>query len=102
MLSRNLNRTIYLSVFIVLWTLAAGQAQAGHTIGGRDCWHGAPVLCRNTWLEGSLLNVRLIDQFSIPRPTWMAALMRLAPTGTTPPAPSFFAGRQFPTTRSTT
>jgi hypothetical protein len=43
------------------------SVQAGHQIAGGDCWHyqpGVPKECRLTWRQGSLLYMRLIDQFS--------------------------------------
>jgi hypothetical protein len=50
-----------------------GPVLAGHTIAGGDCWRGGtPLWCRRVWVQGQLMRVRLIDQFSARRPAWRA------------------------------
>jgi hypothetical protein len=66
---------VHLLAVIGLWVLAASHASAGHTIESGSCWEGGshPYLCRNTWVEGQLLKVRLIDEFSSVRPAWYSS-----------------------------
>ncbi len=75
---------------LAVWAVpGAGRARAGHTMVGGNCWQGPPVpqMCRNTWVQGQLLPVRLIDQFSPFAPTWFvqADTVRGAWSGATGP-----------------
>lgn len=69
---RKLAWAAYLVATVAAWALAAGQGEAGHTIGGGDC-NSSPQLCRNTYVQDHVLCIRTIDQFSSQRPAWYSS-----------------------------
>ncbi len=69
--------TPYLAALVVAWVLAAGQGQAGHTMGGGgDCWdpNNPKLICRTNWNhDGTSTEIRLVDYFSGQRPAWFSS-----------------------------
>lgn len=87
---------VYVLAAIGVWCLVGAQsADAAPTIGGGNCWQpGAPRQCRTNWVQGQVVNVRLIDEYSAYTNRWGEAVNKAMQAwndgnyvGTTHPGP---------------